>query len=745
MLFRSGCPVDCGDPWSVKRIQAAIDKAAHPSAQSKAAATACRNEALERVKDGCAKLIKWDDIKHNPPTNLKVSPLAAIPHKSREFCMILDLSYNIKINGIKLQSVNETSNKNLAPQHAMFELGNVILRIVWALATADPNIPFLFTKVDLKDGYWRMCVNANDAWNFAYVLPKLKPSEPTRLVIPDALQMGWSESPPFFCAATETARDVAMKNIQNKASLEPHPLESIMLGDANFDFLPKTYQNQPTEFIKLLEVYIDDFIGVIQAKSVEELQQFTRAVLHAIYNTFPPPELTGSTMGPPISEKKLTEEGLWQTCKEILGWTFDGIQRTIELAPQKCKKLRSTILDAVEFGRNDPKKYIPLKQFKQLHGKLQFATVALALGKPLMGPLDNALRIARNKNRSRIIISTELRQALMDWRYIIKLIGSRPTFCQELVPTKPVYQGFVDACKWGVGGVWFSGTEPLQPIVWFQKWPEHIQNRLITDDNPYGDITIAELELMGVFIQWIILEQCTTPDKLHCNSVAIWCDNLPAVAWLYKMRNSSSKWASRILRALAIRLQHFRAALPAIDHLSGLFNIMSDFASREHTTHPNDFLTLFTSTFTPPQGSYWTLCTLNKDIQSKLISEMSNKPLPMASWKQLPKNAAVFGQPGRCGWPSHFLQLTRSAFINQPRTKSNCWPPSEHMCDMDGFHDQHAKFVPKPSKWRFGPSPRSLNWTDNETRWLTRKEFIHKRLNSFLMDSENLTRHRNEN
>ena len=185
-----GCPVDCGKPWSIKRIQAAIDKAAHPSAQSKAAATACRNKALERVKDGCDKLIKWDDIKHNPPIKLKVSTLAAIPHKSREFQMILDFSYNIKINGIKLQSVNETSNKDLAPQHAMFELGNVILRIVWALATADPTIPFLFTKVDLKDGYWRMCVNANNAWNFAYVLPRLKVNEPTCLVIPDALQMG---------------------------------------------------------------------------------------------------------------------------------------------------------------------------------------------------------------------------------------------------------------------------------------------------------------------------------------------------------------------------------------------------------------------------------------------------------------------------------------------------------------------------------------------------------------------------
>ena len=80
-----GRPVDCGKPWSIERIQTAIDKADHPSAQSKAAATACCNKALERVKDGCAKLIKWEDIKHNPPVNLKVSPLAAIPHKSREF------------------------------------------------------------------------------------------------------------------------------------------------------------------------------------------------------------------------------------------------------------------------------------------------------------------------------------------------------------------------------------------------------------------------------------------------------------------------------------------------------------------------------------------------------------------------------------------------------------------------------------------------------------------------------------
>jgi hypothetical protein len=147
--------------------------------------------------------------------------------------MILDLSYQIKINGKKLQSVNDTSNKNLAPQHAMYELGNVIPRLIWAMATSNDNdnvTPFLFTKVDLKDGYWRMCVNADDAWNFAYVLPGGKAGDPIQLVIPEALQMGWGESPPFFCAATETARDIAQENFGNNNNvMAPQPMEDIMM------------------------------------------------------------------------------------------------------------------------------------------------------------------------------------------------------------------------------------------------------------------------------------------------------------------------------------------------------------------------------------------------------------------------------------------------------------------------------------------------------------------------------------
>ena len=153
--------------------------------------------------------------------------------------MILDLSFDLKVNQSRLKSVNDSSNKALAPHEAMYELGNVIPRIIWSMATApDTGVPILFSKIDLKDGYWRMVVNSNESWNFDYTLPPVNPDDPPELVVPDALQMGWPESPAFFCAATETARYIAESSYKSGRPMPPHPDEYIVL-DANWYTLPK--------------------------------------------------------------------------------------------------------------------------------------------------------------------------------------------------------------------------------------------------------------------------------------------------------------------------------------------------------------------------------------------------------------------------------------------------------------------------------------------------------------------------
>jgi len=95
-----GCPVDCGETWSRIQLEAAIDRGNHASAQDPQAAKCLREEALEKVAQGSARIVKWTDICDEPHPNLKISPLAAVPHKSRIYRAILDLSFQLRVGKI---------------------------------------------------------------------------------------------------------------------------------------------------------------------------------------------------------------------------------------------------------------------------------------------------------------------------------------------------------------------------------------------------------------------------------------------------------------------------------------------------------------------------------------------------------------------------------------------------------------------------------------------------------------------
>jgi hypothetical protein len=74
-----------------------------------------------------------------------------------------------------------------------------------------------------------MIIEEESRWNFTYVLPGLvPPGSPLRLVIPSALQMGWNESPAYFCVAMETTQDVAQAWIDGGNSLPFHRMEPLM-------------------------------------------------------------------------------------------------------------------------------------------------------------------------------------------------------------------------------------------------------------------------------------------------------------------------------------------------------------------------------------------------------------------------------------------------------------------------------------------------------------------------------------
>jgi hypothetical protein len=168
-------------------------------------------------------------------------------------------------------------------------------------------------KWDIKDGFWRLDVQVGDEWNFAYVLPQA-PREPVKIVVPSSLQMGWVESHPYFCAATETSRDIAMQYCKIKlGTLKEQKFDALMASDATVAELPETSETQ--KYMRyLIEVYVDDFMALVIPTSLREVTHVGRAVMHGIHNVFP--EHVDDATNPIAKNKLLKGKGQISTIKK---------------------------------------------------------------------------------------------------------------------------------------------------------------------------------------------------------------------------------------------------------------------------------------------------------------------------------------------------------------------------------------------------------------------------------------------
>jgi hypothetical protein len=104
---------------------AAAQRGPHVSSLEPVAIAQIQMETWDKEKQGFAKIYKWDEVKQNPPPNLKLSPLAMIPHKSQKYRAILDLSFSLTIDGYNIPSINEATNK-CATEEATNQLGSVL-------------------------------------------------------------------------------------------------------------------------------------------------------------------------------------------------------------------------------------------------------------------------------------------------------------------------------------------------------------------------------------------------------------------------------------------------------------------------------------------------------------------------------------------------------------------------------------------------------------------------------------------
>ena len=114
----------------------------------------------------------------------------------------------------------------LAPSEAM-QFGRALERTLQKIGHADPHHgPVCLSKVDLADGFYRFGLALSGISKLGIAFPA-HGDEEQLIAFPLVLPMGWVESPPAFCAGTETVADLA--NARSDRPLPKHQLEDAAL------------------------------------------------------------------------------------------------------------------------------------------------------------------------------------------------------------------------------------------------------------------------------------------------------------------------------------------------------------------------------------------------------------------------------------------------------------------------------------------------------------------------------------
>jgi hypothetical protein len=641
-----GCPTMTGKDWTRTQIYEAVRRGPHISALTPEEIAHFKEEAALKEKNGQARLLRWIDIRDNPPKQLKILPISAIPHKSKPFRSILDLSFPLRLcDGTTLSSVNDSTQKT-APQGSIDQMGHTLSRIIHAFASTDPSAKILMAKFDIKDGFWRLDCQDGEEYNFAYLLPHtpITPEKDWLIVVPTSLQMGWIESPGFFCAATETSRDIIDVYANTPlGALPEQKLESYALQSLHNLDLPNTSTKL---FQYMTEVYMDDFVSLLVGYLTEHVKHIAHATMMGIYDMFPPDPIPDNN---PISLKKLLKgDGNYSTSKSILGFEFDGIKKTLWLEDDKRLAILAILKNWLQTAARS-RHGIPFKEFESVIAKVRHAFTVLPEGRGLLSPCNTILRL---KPRTVFLqTNSNLREAIYSIQTLLQESTNKPTWCGELVRGHPDYVGICNASSHGVGGVIIGEKLPCIPTVFRMEWPEIIRTNLVTQNNPTGLINNSDLEMGGILLLWLVLEKIIP--SLREKNVAIYCDNSPSVGWVTRLASKSSVIAARLIHALSLRMKQTHACPITTLHIPGKENAISNIPSRSfgsvpawHCTSHKIVLTLFNSTFPLPQQNSWTVFQPTSKICTRLTSLMLTKHSTLDEWRRLPNVGQHIGCTG---------------------------------------------------------------------------------------------------
>jgi hypothetical protein len=631
-LSTNGIPApSMATPWSMKQKQDVIRRGAHSSAKHQ-----FRQFLWDDMQDMVAKgfwtILPFHVVKLYP--HLKLAPSGVVPQRTRRPRPIMDYTFT---------AVNHHSAP-LAPMHAM-QFGSTFSRILQHIEYANPSFGHtLMAKFDLSDGYYRVPLSSQAALELAVVLPPL-PGAPPLVGIPLVLPMGWKLSPPYFCAFTETAADLANQSLQAGTCLPPHPLEGPsqlhqnpqISADCRLTPPPLPHLQSKTPLSRV-DVYMDDFLGLSQPPSATQTLRALLAGVHSVfrYTAHPDDPIHRKAV---ISEAKIAQgDGRWSTTKNILGWLVNSAAHTVHLLPHKAKRLQELLTTFLPLRRTSRRRWL------QLLGELRHMATAIPGAKYLFSILQNVL--LDQPVSSRLRLNNLVTDSLQDWVILAQTLTTNPTPIRSLVPAPPDFLGAVDASGVGVGGFWTTPHSDRPAMVFRHKFPDHISANLISTQNPSGTLTNSDFELAALVLGSGVLASHATLNHSH-----IWCasDNTPAVAWCQRGSPSSKNPNAYLLRWLASLCRAHTFVLRPVS-VPGHSNVVADFCSRSFDLSEQDFLGQLQHRFPTAHG--WKLVHPPQSMISEMTSALSCTRLPWDNATPGQLQPVTFGTSGATSVPA---------------------------------------------------------------------------------------------
>lgn len=625
----SGVPANTdSEPWSLTQKDTCIQRGCHQSATEHS--DFLREEMAEFIENRFWVVLPYELVRHF--AELMLWPAAVKEERDRKPRLLCDHSWPWG-----WPPLNECTEPHAPPEAMQF--GAALPRLLYYLRHSNPRFgPPRTMKLDVKDSFYRMFLAALDSPKLALIMPTYE-GEPQLVALPMACTMGWVQSPPTFCAMSETVCDIANARINRSStqcpehrleaaasaeddlspSVTPRPrgeedrLADLALHDAAAGILPAPEpdhqappSNRPSNRpLAHTDVFMDDFIQLGQG-GPKRMKAMRRHLLWAVDEVLATPDVSDTDRNEAVSMKKLLKgDGAWETRKLILGWIVDTVRQTIELPPHRKLALAEIFADLASAKR------VSQRKWQSYLGKLRFVSVAI----PGSAGLFSALQLALNQaHGNRIRITRALRQHIGAFASLAASLRHRPTHLAEIVPQDPSILGATDAAKAGMGGVYFDHED--NAYLWRFPFPEDVQTNLVSTDHPAGTVTNSDLEQAGMLAQVSVI--ATTHDVTYA-TISTASDNTPAVSRVSRGAVSSDGAAAHLCN-YACQHQRTHRYCHHGWYLPGPANVMADDASRLQQLTDAAFLSHFNQHYPQPKG--WRLLQVPPEISSPLVSAL---------------------------------------------------------------------------------------------------------------------------